>query len=97
MERPIIVKCNIMLYPDELKEQRENIMKQMEDGVVVLPPGFELAEVNVELLEEIKREISEITYETDIDYTGKHIAYQTKCIAYSIVDKHIKELKGELK
>ena len=95
MDKPLIIQCNRMFTEDEIERYRQKIKEKMEDGVVILSPGYELVSVDVSLLEEIKREISEITYETDIDYTGKHLVYQTKCIAYSIIDKHIKELKGE--
>ena len=96
MDKPLIIQCNRMFSDNVIEAYRQDIKEQMADGLVILPPGFELVSVDVSLLEEIKREISEITYETDIDYTGKHLVYQTKGIAYSIIDKHIKNLKGEI-
>ena len=44
MDRPIIIECNRMLVPEDLKMEREHIKKQIEDGVVVLPAGFRLCE-----------------------------------------------------
>ena len=38
MNEPMIIKCNLYnIRQDELMEVRKNIMKQMEDGVVILP------------------------------------------------------------
>ena len=46
-------------------------------------------------LEKIKREVNNIIYETDYDYSGKHIMNQTKTMVCTIIDKEIEELKGE--
>lgn len=43
MNKPLIVKCNIMLRDAEIEAYRQNIIKQYkEDGVVALPVGFEI-------------------------------------------------------
>ena len=93
MSKPLIIKCNRM-FPDNIIEAyRQDIMKQMrEDGVVVLPPGFELAEVNVDLLEQIRAEI-ESEYWEDFDSNTVIADNQID----KIFDKHISELKGENK
>lgn len=93
MSKPLIIKCN-MMFPDYIIEAyRQDIMKQMEDGVVILPPGFELAEVNVELLEQIKAEIMATG-----NWKSKYEISNSGVIkAVDIIDNHISELKGENK
>lgn len=42
-QRPVVViKCNLLLKPEELYEAREAIKEQAAAGIVFLPPGFEL-------------------------------------------------------
>ena len=97
-EKPLIIKSTFYnIKPEKMEEVRKIIKKQMEEAtpVVMLPCGFELAEVNVEMLEEIKKEVGNIIYETDYDYSGKHIMNQTKTMVCTIIDKYISKLKGE--
>lgn len=100
-DRPLIIKSNIFnISPKEMEEVRKTIKKQMEEAtpVVMLPCGFELAEVNDKMLEEIKAEIqNNIIFDAGDDYTGKHIFNQTKTMAIHIIDRHIAKLKGENK
>lgn len=42
MKTPIIIKCNCMFLLEEIKEVREIVLKQLEEGVTILPPGFEV-------------------------------------------------------
>lgn len=42
MKTPIIIKCNRMFPLEEIKEVRETVLKQLEEGVTILPPGFEV-------------------------------------------------------
>lgn len=87
-DKPIIIKCNIILTPDDLKIERIKIMKQLEDGVVVLPPGFEVAAVDVKMLEKIKLEIDkQSTMHQDGDFYIKN--YDVK----KIIDKCITEIE----
>lgn len=88
MSKPLIIKCNVMFPDDIIEKYRQDIMKKMEDGVVILPPGFELAEVNVELLEQIKAEI-------DKRYWGNTDSFGAYRDCLEIIDRHIAELKGE--
>lgn len=91
MDKPIFIKCNIMLSSRELEYERLQIKKQIEeDGLVVLPPGFELADVDVNLLEQIKAEINKCPVE--VDYPDIFI---NQDYVYKILNKHISELKGE--
>ena len=54
MSKPYIVKCNIVLRDREIEAYRRDFIKQIEeDGVVFLPPGFEL--VDNEEMEKIYR------------------------------------------
>lgn len=54
MNKPLIVKCNIMLRDAEIEAYRQGIIKQYkEDGVVALPVGFEI--VSSEEADEIYR------------------------------------------
>ena len=89
MDKPIFIKCNIMLPSRELEYERLQIKKQIEeDGLVVLPPGFELADVDANLLEEIKAEIEEMLpkyHQADFYYCKSKII--------EILDKHIQDLK----
>ena len=97
-DRPLIIKCNFFnIRPKEMEEVRKTIKKQMEEAtpVVMLPCGFELAEVNVELLEEIKAELqNEKDKSNNTYYAMKSVGLST---AIKIIDKHIAELKGEKK
>lgn len=92
MSKPLIIKCNMMLPDNIIEAYRQDIMKQMEDGVVILSPGFELAEVNVELLEQIKAEIEKLEYES-FECNLVLPSWET----LEIIDRHIAELKGENK
>ena len=94
MSKPLIIKCNLYnIRQDELMEIRENIMKQMEDGVVILPTGFMIAEVNVELLNQIKKELqSGLRFDAE-----KMRSYLNSEDIERIFIKYIDELKGENK
>jgi hypothetical protein len=74
-------------------EIRKNIMKQMEDGVVILPTGFMIAEVNVELLNQIKKDLqSGLRFDAE-----KMRSYLNSEDIERIFIKYIDELKGENK
>ena len=92
MSKPLIIKCNIYnIRQNELMDIRENIMKQMEDGVVILPTGFMIAEVNVELLNQIKKELqSGLRFDAE-----KMRSYLNSEDIERIFIKYIDELKGE--
>lgn len=92
MNKPLIIRCNTYnIRQDELMEIRENIMKQMEDGVVILPTGFMIAEVNVELLNQIKKELqSGLRFDAE-----KMRSYLNSEDIERIFIKYIDELKGE--
>ena len=92
MNKPLIIKCNLYnIRQDELMEIRKNIMKQMEDGVVILPTGFMIAEVNVELLNQIKKELqSGLRFDAE-----KMRSYLNSEDIERIFIKYIDELKGE--
>lgn len=92
MNKPLIIKCNLWnIRQDELMEVRKNIMKQMEDGVVILPTGFMIAEVNVELLNQIKKELqSGLRFDAE-----KMRSYLNSEDIERIFIKYIDELKGE--
>ena len=103
-DKDLIIKCNIMLTAKEINEVRESILRQMKDGVVILPPGFELAQVDEHLLKTIIGEVSDIKFNKPIvnnenrivstrDKTPKELIQEV----IEIVDKHIFELKGENK
>lgn len=89
--RDLIVKCNLMLPDEEFKSARKDIAKQIycNDGLVLLPPGFELADVDVSLLEQIIKEIQDA-------FDGPvQLDYYTCDEIVRIINKHIKALKGE--
>ena len=90
-DKPLIIKCNLMLPVDKIREVRESVLKQMEDGVVILPDGFELATVDVHLLEEVKSEILEYN---DLYKDSFHWSYAID-YATNVINKYIKKLKGE--
>ena len=94
MSNPLIIKCNLYnIRQDELMEVRKNIMKQMEDGVVILPTGFTIAEVNVELLNQIKKDLqSGLRFDVE-----KMRSYLNSEDIEKIFIKYIDELKGENK
>lgn len=90
MDKPLIIKCNL-IYPEKaINELRKNIQKQVNEGLVILPPGFELAEVDVELLKDIKREMEVFEYES----SDNRFVLDSGDV-YRIIDKHISRLKGE--
>lgn len=101
-DKNLIIKCNRMFTAKEINEVRESILKQMNDGVVVLQPGFELAQVDEHLLKTIIGEVSDIKFEKPIvnnadrivstrNKTPKELIQEV----IEIIDKHISELKGE--
>lgn len=57
MSEILVIKCQRMMRPDKLSKIHENIRRQVETGVVVLPPGFEAVVVPDNI--EIKMEVSE--------------------------------------
>lgn len=90
MNKPLIIRCNLMYPAKVINELRKDIQKQVNEGLVILPPGLELAEVNVELLEHIKAEI-------DMRYWGNTDSFGAYRDCLEIIDKHIAELKGKNK
>ena len=93
-DRPLIIKSKFFnIRPEKMEEVRKIIKKQMEEAtpVVMLPCGFELAEVNEEMLESIKAEIESIR---DVEVTDGCI-YVSLDDVNEILDKRISELKGE--
>lgn len=70
-KKPLIIKSTFYnIKPEKMEEVRRIIKKQMEEAtpVVMLPSGFELAEVNEEMLESIKAEIDDLDRHYDNDY-----------------------------
>ena len=41
-DESLIIQCNRMFYPDEIEAIRKSIQKQMEEGVAIIPSGFEV-------------------------------------------------------
>ena len=37
----LVIRCNLMLDPDELKQERQKVIEQIKDGVVLLPGYME--------------------------------------------------------
>ena len=96
MDKPLIIKCNCMFTDKEIEEYRQKIMSQMKDEVVILSPGFELTDVNVGLLEDIKAEIvKEIIEPNDIDcFENSNVCQKWFLnLLDKHFDKHIKENK----
>lgn len=77
------IECDLMLSAKQRVLVRENILRQMKEGVVVLPAGFKLVSVDISLLEQIKEEIK------DLEKT-----FYIESSVYDIIDRHIAELKG---
>lgn len=99
MKEPLIIKSTFYnLSPKDLEETRRNIKRQMqeENPVVVLPCGFEVANVNTELLEQIKAEIKQKQnlYYHDSKTDTYYDVIETDTVL-KILDNYIKELKGE--
>lgn len=93
---PLILKCNRMLPDDVIEKMRQVIKKQMEEpsSVVVLPSGFELAEVNVELLEQIKADFEKLANDEWNIQVGASKGLEC---AIDLIEDRISELKGEQK
>lgn len=92
-DKPLIIKSTFYnIKPDELEQIRRAIQKQMEESipVVMLPCGFELAEVNVELLEKIQGRLNHRANEhLDGDY------YVRIKDINEVFDEELAKLKGE--
>lgn len=101
MSKPLIIKSTFYnIRHDELMKVREDIMKQAEEGVVILPCGYELAEVDVTLLERLKEDVK-IYYE---DCSLSISENDEKCqmcnknmfgIILGMIDHYIFELNGK--
>ena len=93
-EQPLILKCDrYCISQEKLNEIRELMMKQKAEGVVVLPSGFNVANVDVSLLEEIKKGMMKVCQ-------GDHCSccpFDTgsDCGIELVINHHIGELKGE--
>lgn len=37
----LVIRCNLMLYPGDLEKERQKVMEQLKDGVIVLPGYME--------------------------------------------------------
>ena len=95
--KPLIIKCNRMLTSEEMEKFRQKWNSQKAaNEVVILPYGLELAEANVELLEQIKTEIkqSQNLYYHDSKTDTYYDIIETNTVL-KVIDNHIKELKGE--
>ena len=59
-KEPIFIKCNLFITYEDMMETKKKILKQLEEDnpIIVLPYGFELAEVNVKLLEKIQERLN---------------------------------------
>lgn len=91
MDKPIIIKCNLMLPVEKLREVRESVKMQIADGgVVILPAGFEMTAVDTHILEQMKAEIETI----DTNYCGGYQGLSKEDV-FEVFDKYIKKLKGE--
>ena len=92
-DRPLIIKSKFFnIRPEEMEKVRKTIKKQMEEAtpVVMLPCEFELAEVNVELLEKIQERLNHRANEhIDGDY------YVRIKDINEVFDEELAELKGE--
>ena len=96
-DRPLIIKSTFYnIKPERIEEVRKIIKKQMEEAtpVVMLPFGFELAEVNVEELENIKVEIQDKRLESLNHHRieGFNLAKDT---FLGIIQEHIDKMKGK--
>ena len=87
--KDLILKCTAMFPINEINKIREDVKKQLEEGLVILPPGIELAQVDVHLLEQIKEEIWD-DYGSD-DWVDWHTCDRI-C---NLIDLKIEKLKGE--
>ena len=64
----LVIRCNLMLYPDELKQERQKVMEQIKDGVVLLPGYMEpiIVPKNVGIkMVDYRGDISELKGETE--------------------------------
>ena len=100
MSKPLIIKCNRMFPADEIEAVRQHIIHQAEEGIVILPPGFELAEVDVTLLERLKEDVN-IYYEdcslsiSENDENCQRCNQNMFGSILGMIDHYIFELKGE--
>lgn len=85
----LIIKCDSYCIPQEkLNKLRELMMKQKAEGLILLPSGFSVANVNVSLLEQIKKELKDEIYYIG----GDDLIYWDD--VEEIFNKHIFELEG---
>ena len=96
-DRPLIIKSTFFnISPEEMEEVRKIIKKQMEEAtpVVMLPCGFELAEVNVEELENIKFEIQDKSLVSLNPHRIEGFNF-AKDTFLGIIQEHIDKMKGK--
>ena len=81
----LFLSCSVVVPSKELEEIRQMVIKQMEEGVVILPYYLTMVSPRVlDELEKIKAEFEEDRY-----------ILLNQTVAIQIIDKHIAELKGE--
>lgn len=61
MMEKIVVRTSILLNPNEMDFLRRSILKQAEDGIIVVPPYCEILYPDEKILEQIRTEIENQT------------------------------------
>ena len=86
--KELYIGCELMIPDKMLKEIRKDVIKQRADGVVILPAGFKLLNIDIDLLIQIKTELldeSKLTIQDKMFVEWEDIE--------RIINKHIAELK----
>ena len=74
MTGEIVVRTNIFMHPDDMDKLRRSILKQAEDGVIVVPRYCEILYPDEKILEQIRAEIADEKMDIDLDI-GQEIHY----------------------
>ena len=86
MTDKIVVRTNIMLKPYDMDELRRRILKQAEDGVIVVPRYCEILYPDEKILEQIRAEIENIK---DFEVVNGAL-YVRQYDVVQIIDKYMK-------
>lgn len=95
MTDKIVVRTNIHLKPNDMDTLRRSILKQAEDGVIVVPWCCEILYPDEKILEQIRAEIADEKMDIDLDI-GQEIHYNRAIDdVLAIIDKYIGQKESE--
>lgn len=92
--KPKIFKTtSFTMKPETMEKYRREIVRQMEEGVVLLPNCFELVEDNLDLLDKIRAEIDVARFIDKDTRLCKNANASGLEVAMQIIDKYREEIE----